>query len=438
MRRLVLLLGAHRSGTSVAAQAMARAGLPLGDHLLLDRAHDNPEGYWEDEEIVLVQSALLHARFGTEGDLGFAGLADALPDAPPPSASRERLVSIILARLAARAAFGFKDPRTARLLPLWKDIAQQLDIELIPVLVLRNPGAVAASLAARDGLPPLLGELVWLRATTDILRETGDRLVGVLSYEGWFEAPEVNRRVVSRVLAAAGVDGNEDWQSPASEAHWHERAASPVLPLAGSVHEALAAFGGEPPPPHVQAGILRRVDDVVDGFGGWVPLAEMIARGMPPAHDGVLQLAFPGSSDGARIEPGAVTLLNGNSGCRRVRGTFVLCANPPDQPAATLLWRGVVLPGPARLTGSLSPTAESAPVTARLRIARADDGEVVSDQTIGLVDRSPVPIDIAIPSASHLDIRLEIQAADAADAIRSIGPDCPGLVVHGLRLALSE
>src|SRR5215211_2960053 len=74
---LVLLLGMHRSGTSLGAQALARAGLPMGPALMTAPSPDNLDGYWEDADIVRVQDELLTAAAGEPGGIwsaGFLGL----------------------------------------------------------------------------------------------------------------------------------------------------------------------------------------------------------------------------------------------------------------------------------------------------------------------------------------------------------------------------
>jgi hypothetical protein len=280
-RKLVLLLGMHRSGTSVAAQAFARAGLPLGHRLALDPVPDNAGGYWEDADIVRIHSALLLARFGERQEFGLHGLEDTLSGDSRQSGieqAREQLISILFARLAGSSAFGFKDPRTARFLPLWKDLANEIGAELVPVLLLRSPAAVAASLKARDGVRADVGELMWLRSVVDVVRHVGDRLAGVLSYENWFERPELNRRIVARALASAGIVEAVGWRSPAAAEQRHETSTEPMLPLAGTVHRLLLSCGEFPPDAATRREILDRVDHVLDAFGGWSGFSEATAR----------------------------------------------------------------------------------------------------------------------------------------------------------------
>jgi hypothetical protein len=439
-RKLVLLLGMHRSGTSVAAQAFARAGLPLGERLALEPVPDNLAGYWEDEDIVRIHSALLVARFGERQDFGIHGLEEAVGTGSPPPPSveqaREQLLSVLFARLAGSSAFGFKDPRTARFLPLWNEIAHEIGADLMPVLLLRAPAAVAASLAARDGIRADVGELMWLRSVVDVVRHVGERLTGVLSYENWFERPELNRRIVSRTLAAAGLAETAGWRSPAVEEERHESATEPMLPLADAVHRLLSACGEAPPDAAMRQEILDRVDHVLDAFGGWSAFGEATARLRRSPHGDTLVLGLPfsdgdGEASASRFDPGVVALVNGNAGCRRLRGGFVLRANPSRSSPAELWFRAFRAPAAATLKGQL--VARGARASVRLGIARSDRAGEVSESAFELDAGGRAPIDVALPGGAYLDIRLSVTAPPSGDAVEPV--EVP---VQGLRAKLPE
>ena len=58
--RNVVILGMHRSGTSMVAEALASAGVYVGEpqDLLLGK-EDNPHGFWEREDVVALDDAIL-------------------------------------------------------------------------------------------------------------------------------------------------------------------------------------------------------------------------------------------------------------------------------------------------------------------------------------------------------------------------------------------
>jgi hypothetical protein len=60
-----------------------------------------------------------------------------------------------------------KDPRLCRLLPLYCDALEMMDIEPSVVLQVRPPAEVVRSLGQRDGTAADLSQLLWLRSVTE-------------------------------------------------------------------------------------------------------------------------------------------------------------------------------------------------------------------------------------------------------------------------------
>ena len=136
----LLILGGHRSGTSLISGLLWHAGLHMGE--LVPAGPDNPRGFFESAEVLRAHEALLAAqerdwtcpphRFDTHAaDLG-------------------PLAAVLADLASAGRPWGVKDPRLLFLLPAW--------LELLPAMrlvgVLRHPAAVAASLVARNDFPP--------------------------------------------------------------------------------------------------------------------------------------------------------------------------------------------------------------------------------------------------------------------------------------------
>ena len=88
--------------------------------------------------------------------------------------------------------FGFKDPRTVRLMPLWHQIFNDLKLAPKIVLCLRNPAQVARSLNSRDGIDVDIGEYRWLVHMADFFRYSGSFDVCTVEYEEWFTDPLAN------------------------------------------------------------------------------------------------------------------------------------------------------------------------------------------------------------------------------------------------------
>ena len=134
----VIMLGMHRSGTSLLAGSLEAAGLNLGK--VNNSAPFNRKGNKENEQFRELNDALLERS-------GFAWYAP--PNGPVQweKADLERANQLIKPYLDARLPWGFKDPRTVWTVEGW--------LRALPgahmVGVFRHPSLVVRSLAARQG-----------------------------------------------------------------------------------------------------------------------------------------------------------------------------------------------------------------------------------------------------------------------------------------------
>ncbi|MCT8974617.1 sulfotransferase family protein [Microbaculum marinisediminis] len=198
---IVIVIGMHRSGTSLAAEMLTRLGAWTRDRLL-EANEFNPRGYWEDADLVGLHDTILATL-----DRSWGGIRASLPmpdgwlDNPAITEPRRELEAFI--RAGVEAANGtpwmVKDPRVCRLLPLWQAIADDCGIRLAGVLCARAPDAVAASLEKRDDLPRAFGRLLWLVNNVDALTAGRDLVGASISYDRWFTAPATQ----AAILAAA-------------------------------------------------------------------------------------------------------------------------------------------------------------------------------------------------------------------------------------------
>jgi hypothetical protein len=200
-QQIIVVLGMHRSGTSLLTNLLNILGVDLGEDLLAgDRG--NEMGYWENESIYRTQDDLLNDLARDWGDCGLAyPFAIDWKRLPELQSYKEKLISIVRAEIAAaEGIWGFKDPRTCRLLPLWKQIFAELELEPLYVLAVRDPAVVADSLLKRDGLDPLHAELIWLLHNLDAIRDAGQDLRIVVEYDRWFTAPREQALAVAKAL----------------------------------------------------------------------------------------------------------------------------------------------------------------------------------------------------------------------------------------------
>jgi hypothetical protein len=144
----VCVLGMHRSGTSALTRLLNLLGVDLGENLLPGRV-DNPKGFWEHRGILDIHDDLLDALQSSFDDI--LPLPGGWHQEPQTAPFRQRLIDLIRADFGQTKLWGFKDPRTCRLLPMWLEIFADVGAEARFVFVVRDPGEIALSLEARDG-----------------------------------------------------------------------------------------------------------------------------------------------------------------------------------------------------------------------------------------------------------------------------------------------
>lgn len=147
-----LIIGMHRSGTSLAARLLHQAGGDFGDPVGFYPANRwNPDGYFEQREILALNRELLH---GAWGKLAYFFL--------PSAASvrrRGKKLGTKLADVGVRYRGRIvKDPRFCVTAPAWLDHG----VEFGKILIcLREPQEVARSLGQRNKIPHALALRLW-------------------------------------------------------------------------------------------------------------------------------------------------------------------------------------------------------------------------------------------------------------------------------------
>jgi len=197
-----MVLGMHRSGTSVVAKALHSLGVVLGDDLL-GATQDNPKGYWEHRGIVELNQRIL-AELGCNW-FSLKVLSDddflSLPSTYYQEAGR--LLQALQAQASEKRAqcMAFKDPRAVVLLPFWRRASQQVGLSPSYIVVHRNPIDVAASISRRDGFSCFYGCLLWVRYYLDVLRYGIDDTVQLVEFNALLNDPE------SHMMTLAGALG---------------------------------------------------------------------------------------------------------------------------------------------------------------------------------------------------------------------------------------
>jgi hypothetical protein len=178
--RVIVVLGMHRSGTSVLSGLLGLMGASLGPDLM-PASPDNEAGYWEHAGVVALHDRLLMALGSSWDDVN--PLPDRWYESDAAAPFRKELTELIARDFRGVPLWTIKDPRMCRLAPIWRGILRDLGCETTWVLMTRRPQENVQSLARRDGFSAEKSELLWLRYTLRAELETrGERRV-VICYD---------------------------------------------------------------------------------------------------------------------------------------------------------------------------------------------------------------------------------------------------------------
>jgi len=205
----ILILGMHRSGTSLLARMLAEAGVYLGPPEQLVQAHkeDNPDGYWENTKIIDLNDRLLKALGGM--DQRPPAIKSGWSEDPAICAFTEE-ADAILSQLVSTGPWGWKDPRTMLTLEFW--------VRLLPsarlVFVVRNPIEVALSLGRRSNYDwdvyysPCMPQafVMWAAYHQAALAASGTRELLVVHYGKLVSQPKQEFMRVLQKLGLPDVD----------------------------------------------------------------------------------------------------------------------------------------------------------------------------------------------------------------------------------------
>ena len=187
----------HRSGTSALARGLQMLGVYLGDNFL-DIRPDNPTGYWEDKNIYDLNERLL-AALGLKWE-EVALIDDTRWHRPDVEVLLAEAVEYLRSHFVSHPLWGFKDPRTIRLLPFWQSVLRRLDVHECYLVVIRNPRSVAQSLLKRHGMDEITAHFLWLVYMVPYLSEIAGKPFIVADYDMVMADPRPQIERIARGL----------------------------------------------------------------------------------------------------------------------------------------------------------------------------------------------------------------------------------------------
>ncbi|MFN7535822.1 MAG: hypothetical protein ACK5QD_12915, partial [Brevundimonas sp.] len=263
---VIFVGGMHRSGTSAMARALALCGGRLPQKLV-PPAPDNPEGYWEPADMVALNDEILAAA-GSRWDDVFLHQVEGRLGRRRAGFIRRAADLIRGLDREGRGAV-LKDPRAAALPALWNAAAEAVGLEPRHVLLVRHPAEVAASLAAREAVPPAKAELLWAASMLAVEQGTRGRRRLVVDHDAFLAAPVPTLEAVAAQLGGglkvdAGTAAGVTAFLKPSLRHHRAEAASFHWPHTAAVLDAFrdAARDGREP----DAAALRPAREALDAL----------------------------------------------------------------------------------------------------------------------------------------------------------------------------
>ncbi len=198
-RSQIIVLGMHRSGTSVVTRTLNQMGAYCGPRsIFLAPNEENPKGFWERKDVRKLCDYLLNS-VGADWWKIANFTVDKIAEAARTQAAEE--FDRILATLKSRRPWVVKEPRLCLVFPV---LRQQLDSPVC-VLVFRNPLEVALSLKTRNGFPLPVGLALWEFYYCSVINATQRLPRVIVSYNDLIARPMKTIRGLFRELEAFEV-----------------------------------------------------------------------------------------------------------------------------------------------------------------------------------------------------------------------------------------
>jgi hypothetical protein len=185
---MLLVLGMHRSGTSVTSRLLECLGAVNSSNLMAKHA-DNPKGFFEDQDIYQFNESKLLPELGvTWQSIGFVDWT-ALSSKKRSKLALEALEILRKNYSLSNPLSVVKEPRIGILLPFWIPVLIHAGYNIKIVCSVRDPISVARSLGKRNGISISHSGALYLTYWLSILTHIQDLPVGFVQFDDTLENP---------------------------------------------------------------------------------------------------------------------------------------------------------------------------------------------------------------------------------------------------------
>ena len=139
-RTALIVLGMHRSGTSLLTRVLSLMGADLPE-TLIGPSPNNPTGYWESRALRDFNDRLLELT-GSRWD-DWRALPEGWERSPNVAEFAEEAAGLLDSEFGSSRFLVLKDPRVSRLMPFWATVLLSSVIEDDPSLKIAPPNRAA-------------------------------------------------------------------------------------------------------------------------------------------------------------------------------------------------------------------------------------------------------------------------------------------------------
>ncbi len=201
MKKIFIVLGMHRSATSLTAGLLFSYGMYAGNEKdLLEANKSNPKGFFENKKIFLLNEIILYGY----GMYNWKYVANKINLVRYTNYKNE--IKYILNDLCSKSKkeqdIFIKDPRMCLLEPVWRNEIDMLGLEENIIIVFRHPFEVAKSLQQRDNMNFSYALKLWFYYNLSLLFCIADRNIPVLflNHEKYFNERKEQIRKIEKFI----------------------------------------------------------------------------------------------------------------------------------------------------------------------------------------------------------------------------------------------
>lgn len=197
-KNIIVVLGPPRSGTSAITRGLKALGIEIGNDLTPADSLWNPKGFWEDKDISnKINCRILATLHSPWESLTLIDEKKLMTE----TVSLQKLAAELLQQKMQNYSYwGFKDPRTAKLLPFWQQVFKNLQLKEYYIIVLRNPLAMALSYQKLRSFDLETALILWLMHMIPAIDETQQKNRMIISFEQMLKDPHLELKKIQDKL----------------------------------------------------------------------------------------------------------------------------------------------------------------------------------------------------------------------------------------------